>query len=99
MPSVIKERTNSNVNYYSSHRRDTKGRLEGVCVETYEVTLVERPADAMIYYGLEPGFYYVACITKTKNSEKFGASQPRQHFKTAAERQAAIAKRLRKAGI
>lgn len=99
MASIIAKRTNSNINYYSSHKRDTKGRIEGVRVETYEVTLIEKPTDAMMYYALEPGFYYVACITKTKNSEKFGASQPRQHFKSDEERQAAIAKRLRKAGI
>ncbi|MBM7326638.1 hypothetical protein JS562_26620 [Agrobacterium sp. S2] len=99
MPSILGKQTEANVTIYTAGKKDAKGRVEGVRVEVCEVTLIDRPADVLTYYGLEPGFYFVAKIDKTKNGERFGATQPRQFFKTEEERQSAILKRLKKAGI
>ncbi len=99
MPSILGKQTTASSTIYTAGKKDAKGRVEGVRVEVCEVTLIDRPADVLTYYGLEPGFYYVAKIDKTKNGKPFGASQPRQFFKTDEERQAAILKRLKKAGV
>lgn len=99
MQSIVKMETAIVSTIYAGGKTDTKGRVEGLIVEIWEVEMIERPADALTYYKYEPGYYFVACITKTKNGKKFGASQPRQLFKTNEERQTAILKRLKKAGI
>lgn len=82
-----------------SGKVDAKGRKMGTLVRTNEVTYAALPEDAPIgsYYRMEPGHYYAVRIQAAKDGVAWGASQPSQFFKTEAERDAAIAKRLAKA--
>lgn len=98
--TTITERTEIVTTNTLSGKIDAKGRAMGTRVRTNEVTLTElseNDAKTMSYYRLEPGHYYTAQIQATKNGEKWGSWQPTQYFKTEAERDAAVAKRLAKA--
>jgi len=75
---------------------DSKGRTIGATIYTGQCEIVELPADKEVwsFMTLEPGIYYTFCPQATRAGKSFGACQSVQYFKTAAERDAKVAKYL-----
>ena len=84
---------------YSAHNvsfgfTDTKGRVIGYTMETWEVDVTEAPPEIVgtywNYCGLEPGHYYACCPQATRDASKYGALQPEKFYRTSNERIAYI---------
>ncbi len=75
---------------------DSKGREVGARVSFYNVTVTELTGNPASYYTVdsaaELGEFFAFCPQATRNGEGFGACQSFRHFRTVAERDAAVAK-------
>jgi hypothetical protein len=77
-------------------QRDEKGRRCGVVIVKWSALVYEVPETAGSYWStLEPGTYIRVVVMSTRNRQGFGASQGAPFFKTEAEAQAYIDKRVR----
>jgi len=84
---------------------DEKGRAIGLRVSRYRVTYRNPPQAGEsgrigCWYIVPEGFeldvtYWAVNCQVTRNGRSYGASQPRQLFKSEAEREAFIAKRIK----
>jgi hypothetical protein len=76
---------------------DTKGREVGVVVRTWEVVATEVPNTNTCWHNhiKEVGEYFAVSIQSTRNGKGYGASQPDSYFKTQAEADVAIEKRIK----
>jgi hypothetical protein len=72
---------------------DPKGREVGVQVSLFEFDVVPAQGDTGWSYR-ELGHYFYCDVQTTRNSIPFGACQPENSFKTEAERDTYIAKRV-----
>lgn len=70
--------------------RDRKLRSVGALVNIAMAEATE--SDGVGYGGYEPGLYWSFRPSATRSGVEYGATQPRQYFKTEAEMEAAIAK-------
>ncbi len=72
------------------------GREVGARVSFYNVTVTELTGNPASYYTVdsaaELGEFFAFCPQATRNGEGFGACQSFRHFRTVAERDAAVAK-------
>ncbi len=73
---------------------DRLGREIGASIISFEDTFTQIPDDSRSWYTMAPGTYFGATCMATRNGRLYGASQRDRHFKTAAEREEAIAKYL-----
>jgi hypothetical protein len=75
--------------------RDAKGREIGIYIRTAPITVFE--TDERTYYTSfdSVGEYIKVTITATRNGEVFGACQYPNFYKSQAEADAAIAKRIK----
>lgn len=89
--------------YVESENADAKGRKNGVFIETYEGDMIDRPEGQVGYYYSERmtlrGRVYALCLQAGKDGSQWGASQGFKFFGSEAERDAAIAKRVKKLGL
>lgn len=69
---------------------DKRGRKIGACIHRFMTTFAPVEADSWGGYRHEPGTFFSFIGKATRNGEGYGASQPMHHFKTEAERDAAI---------
>ena len=76
---------------------DSKGRPVGLAIVESEVVATEIPEESIRWSRLAPGEYFAVQMTTTRAGATFGAWQPSQYFETLAERDAAIAKRIKSA--
>ena len=72
---------------------DSKGREVGVQVCTYEFDVVPSTRDSG-WSNRELGHYFYCDVQTTRSYAPFGACQPENSFKTEAERDEYIAKRV-----
>ena len=75
--------------------RDAKGREIGIYIRTAPIEVAE--TDGNTYYTIFDtlGEYVKVTITATRNGELFGASQYPSFYKSQAEADAAISKRIK----
>lgn len=74
---------------------DPKGRQLGVHVDSMEVEFTALPETATSGFAQEPGLWFAAQVSQMRAGRLYGASQPTQYFRTAAERQAYVDRRRR----
>lgn len=73
---------------------DAKKREIGCRIVTLETEFYIDADHSDSGYRMEPGRYFSANIQATRSGVEYGASQSWEHFKTEAERDAYIAKRI-----
>ena len=79
--------------------KDSKGREIGIDISTCTIEVFEL-TDAQSSVGFyscfdELGEFISVCMTATRNGNSYGACQPRSYFKTQAEADVAIEKRIK----
>jgi hypothetical protein len=82
--------------------RDRLGREIGASIWLHTVDVTEgatpRPYDhANLWWPSEPGRYFAVDFAATRDRMAYGASQPRWHYHTEAERAAHVARYLKQA--
>jgi hypothetical protein len=77
--------------------RDRAGRQIGARLWLETIEVLEGAAVAYAGHPAEPGVYFTAQPNALRGGEGFGAWQPRQCFKTEAEREAYAARYFRNA--
>jgi hypothetical protein len=97
MKTIIKQTAPGNNRLVDFGLTDAKGRKIGVIVCTYSLEVAEAPQDwkGCFYDHLEVGQVIGVRIDASRDNCTFGACQPCQYFKTQAEADAAIAKRVK----
>jgi hypothetical protein len=80
--------------YTDYAQSDRKGRRFGLRITRSIVTFTEVEDGVTSGYRFEPGTYYAARVQTARDGIGFGACQPHNYFKTEAEREAYIAKRI-----
>jgi hypothetical protein len=97
-PSYTDRKDESYVVHNFGHK-DRFGREIGAGVKTYRVKFddIGEEKKALGYGGYDraPGYYLALNVQSTRAGERYGASQGTQFFDSEAERDAAIAKRLK----
>lgn len=73
---------------------DNRRRRVGVSVLRADALFTELEAGATFGYVKAYG-PFAACVTATRNGERFGASQGFEYFDSAEDREAFIAKRIK----
>ena len=97
----IKSSINRKTEHFTTGVIDSKGRVEGLEIVTWECEFETIPENEHVgWWNLTaPGYKFACNMQKTKNNKYFGAGQRSQYFETIGERERAIAKRKAKAGI
>lgn len=85
-----------NTTQIDSNETDSKGRVIGKVVVTWEADVIPAPKTAVCYMTLGRGYYYVANVQATRDGSPFGASQRDKYFATRDERDAYVTKRISK---
>tara|TARA_R110000868_G_scaffold97004_1_gene266920 strand:- start:37 stop:363 length:327 start_codon:yes stop_codon:yes gene_type:complete len=97
MKTTIKQTAPSARRLVSFGITDVKGREIGVSISTAPMVATEVPEDwkGIFHRGLENGEYISVRISATRNGNEFGSTQPCSYFRTQAEADAAIEKRIK----
>jgi hypothetical protein len=95
MKTTYKETGTAKQTNISLDLRDAKGREIGIYIRTAPIEVTE--TDGNTYYRIfdAVGEYVKVTMTATRNGEVFGASQYPNFYKSFAEADAAIAKRIK----
>lgn len=97
MKTIIKQTAPAARRIVSFGITDAKGREIGVSISTTPIKAEDAPQDwkGCFRQDLERGEYISVRITATRNGNEFGSLQPCSYFKTQAEADAAIEKRIK----
>lgn len=92
--SGITSRSPVSVKMVSFGVRDSKGRVMGAQLVTYEAVFKPLGADLKMWYNIAPGRYYALRVWATRDDKTYGATQSTKYFATVSERELAIKKYL-----
>lgn len=87
---------NPKYEYIGFDNVDAKGRKIGCVIERTTAEFKAEPSSQYHAYFSDKwlGVSFTACVEATRNGQRYGASQSTSHFRTEAEREAFIAKRI-----